>query len=130
MTLSWCFEDEGGAYATGVLDSLRRSEAVAAHIWPLEVVNGLVVAERRDRLDAASGGRFLELLESLPVTVDPLPPRRAFSAFRDLARAYRLSAYDAAYLDLAVRLALPLATLDERLRGAASQAGVPAYRPA
>lgn len=130
MTLAWCFEDEDGEYATGALGALRHSEAVAAHIWPLEVTNGLIVAEWRERLDAASAGRFLELLQSLPVLVDPPEPRRTFQTVRELARVHHLSAYDAAYLELATRLALPLATLDERLRRAARAAGAAVYRPA
>lgn len=102
---------------------------MAAHIWPLEVVNGLVVAERRDRLDAAGADRFLELLASLPVAVDPSGAARVFSAVREAARAHGLSAYEAAYLELAARLACPLATLDERLARAAAAAGVALYRP-
>lgn len=129
VALAWCFEDEGGAYAPEVLASLRHTEAVVASLWPLEVCNGLVVAERRDRLDAAAATRFIELLRSLPIVVDPVARRRALTSVRALARARDLSAYDASYLELAVRLGVPLATLDSGLRRAARKEGVARFTP-
>ncbi len=128
--LAWCFEDEGGAYAPRVLRSLGATEAVVASVWPLEVSNGLVVAERRKRLDPAAAGRFLELVRSLPIVIDPMARRRAFTSIRELARARGLSAYDASYLELAVRLGVPLATLDQGLRRAAEKEGIERFVPA
>ena len=124
VVLAWAFEDEGGDYAVRVLEALRGSEAVAASLWPLEVTNGLLTAERRGRLEAADARRFLHLLLSLPVVVDPVARRRAFEGIHALARVHALTSYDAAYLELAVRYGIPLATLDESLRAAVRAEGL------
>ena len=124
VVLSWAFEDEGGEYAVRVLEELRSSEAVTASLWPLEVTNGLLTAERRGRMEAAGARRFLHLLLSLPIVVDPVARRRAFEGVHALARTHGLTSYDAAYLELAVRYGIPIATLDEPLRAAASAEGL------
>lgn len=129
LALAWCFADEGGDYTVVVLESLRSSEAATASLWPLEVVNALITAERRGRLDAADVRRATTLLLSLPIVVDPVAHRRAFEATHALATKHGLTSYDAAYLELAVRLAVPIATLDLPLRAAASDEGVPLYDP-
>ncbi|MDT8370195.1 MAG: type II toxin-antitoxin system VapC family toxin [Longimicrobiales bacterium] len=123
VALAWAFEDERSAMAMKVLETLHRSEAVAASIWPLEVVNGLLVAERRGRIPQ-DAGRFSSLLLRLPIVVDPGERRRPFEGVRQLARDHQLSAYDASYLELTLRLGVPLATLDRRLADAATEAGV------
>ena len=127
MALAWCFEDEGGDYALQVLDSLRTEEAVVPTLWMLEVSNGLLVAERRDRIDSATVTKFTRLLLSLPVAVDPAERGRAFGETRRLARAHGLTLYDAAYLELGVRMGVPLATLDGALAAAAETEGVPLF---
>jgi predicted nucleic acid-binding protein len=127
VALAWAFEDEGGDYAVGVLEELRGSEAVAASLWPLEVTNGLLTAERRGRIEARDTRRFLHLLLSLPVVVDPVARRRAFEGVHGLARTHGLTSYDAAYLELAVRYGLAIATLDEPLRAAARAEGLPLF---
>jgi len=124
VTLAWAFEDEGGDYAIAVLESLREGEAVTTSIWPLEISNGLLVAERKGRIDAAASARFIQLLLALPVVVDPMDRRRVFEITRSLARRCGLSAYDAHYLELSVRYGIPLATLDGRLMAAAEAEGV------
>ncbi|MGH7477612.1 MAG: type II toxin-antitoxin system VapC family toxin [Longimicrobiales bacterium] len=124
VALAWCFEDEGGDYALAVLEELRASEAVAASLWPLEVANGLLTAERGGRIEPADARRFARLLLSLPIAVDRVARREVFEASHALARKHALSAYDAAYLELAVRLGVPLATLDDRLTDAAGEEGV------
>jgi len=127
VTLAWCFEDEGGEYALRVLETLRASEAVAASLWPLEVANGLAVAQRGGRLDAATARRFMELVLALPIAVEPVSRSPALTGTYDLARRRSLSAYDAAYLELAIRRAIPLATLDAHLREAAVAEGVEVF---
>jgi predicted nucleic acid-binding protein len=127
VTLAWAFEDEGGEYAVRVLEALRRSEAVAASLWPLEVANGLLTAERRGRLEAAGARQFLHLLLSLPVVVEPVARRRAFEGVHRLARTHDLTSYDAAYLEVAVRYGIPVATLDERLRKAVVAEGLSVF---
>lgn len=124
VTMAWCFEDERNEYALSVLARLRGEEAVAPTIWPLEVVNVLLVAERRRRLHNRQIMDVLEELATLAITVDEEGTTRAWGPLVALARAHVLTAYDASYLELAMRLRLPLATLDQRLRAAAIRAGV------
>ena len=128
VALSWCFEDEGGEYVIGILEALRSSEAVAASHWPLEVTNGLLTAERRGRIEPARAAAFSRLLRSLPIVVDPVDRRRAFESTHPLARKHSLTTYDAAYLDLALRLGVPLATVDSPLGAAAKAEGVEVFR--
>ena len=129
VVMGWCFENEGNRYAEAVLDSLEYGEALVPAIWPLEVGNVLLVAERKKRLSEASVVRFLALLNSLPITVEPEPPERMLKEIVSLARAYNLSTYDASYLDLAMRLGLPIATQDASLARAAKKCRVPAFDP-
>jgi predicted nucleic acid-binding protein len=93
--------------------------------WAFEVASVLTVAERRGRINTAQQADFLERLRLLPVMIEHRPAVWLGQRILPLARAYRLSAYDAAYLDLAIRDSLPLATLDGDLRTAALAAGVP-----
>lgn len=123
VALAWCFEDEGGDYAVEVLAALRAREAAVASIWPLEVANGLLTAERRARIEPAAARQFAGLLLSLPIVIDPVARRRAFEAVLLLARRHELTSYDAAYLELAIRLGVPLASLDRKLAAAAAAEG-------
>jgi predicted nucleic acid-binding protein len=124
VTFAWLFRDEADAGTDALLDALRTHGARVPTLWWLEVVNVLVVAERKGRLTAADAARFVALLERLPITIDRSTPDRAANSVASLARAHRLSAYDAAYLDLALREGLPLATRDEALRQAAAALGI------
>ncbi|HXG35911.1 MAG TPA: type II toxin-antitoxin system VapC family toxin [Dehalococcoidia bacterium] len=125
LTLAWCFEDETTPYAEATLEKLKQTSALVPTIWPLEVVNALLVAERRRRILQAQSLHFLELLGQLPVEVSAEGIEEAFSWALALAREHSLSAYDASYLELAAREGLPLATQDTELRAAAVKAGVP-----
>jgi len=124
VTLGWAFEDETSPYTEAVLEALTEGSASAPAIWPLEVSNALVVAERRGRLTKADTIRFLALLRQLPIEVEGDVADRIFSEVLNLAREHGLSSYDASYLDLAMRLGLPLATQDEALQQAATRCGV------
>jgi len=128
VAVSWFFEDEAGEYTTTVLESLTEWEAVVPSLWSLEVANVLLVAERRRRCSEAEAARFIELLESLPIATDDDTARRALHGTYQLAREYDLTAYDAAYLELAMRLGVPLATFDRQLAEAAVKAGVTIFR--
>ena len=128
ITLAWCFTDESSQYADDVLGRLEEDEAVAPAIWPLEVANGLLTAERRGRVDAAELPRLSELLGALPVHVETVLLADALGRVLDAARTFDLTAYDAAYLDLAARRGLPLATLDQRLERACRSADVELLR--
>ncbi len=125
VTMAWCFEDECDELADAVLDRLVDGEAWVPSLWPLEVSNVLVAAERRRRITAADSARFIELLMGLPIVVDDRSHERALSQVLAVARQLDISAYDASYLELAMRLGATLATRDALLQAAAAAAGVP-----
>ena len=127
VTMTWCFENEVDEYGDAVLDALDGNTALVPALWPVEVVNVLVVAERRKRLTRADSMRFLHFLSDLPLVVDDPIPLRHQGMLLALARENKLSGYDAAYLHLAMRERLPLATRDVALRAAAKMARVPAF---
>jgi predicted nucleic acid-binding protein len=97
---------------------------MAPLLWPLEALNGLLVAERRRRLDAAKRAELAGLLRALPITLDDETADKSWGDTLRLAEAFRLSVYDATYLELAQRRRLPLASMDRALRTAATALGV------
>ena len=123
-TLPWRFADESTPWSEALLDRVEAGEEVLvpAH-WPLEVLNGLLVARRKGRVSDAQVIEFIEDLAALPIRVVPAADPAQWPAILSLAEQHRLTAYDAAYLDLARRTNLPLATLDDDLRKAAVAAG-------
>jgi predicted nucleic acid-binding protein len=125
VALCWYFEDQKTAYTEAVFDCLARGdEALVPAVWPLEVVNSLVVGVRQKTVSAAQLQTFVQDLKDLPVEVDTQGIDRAYSSIARLSQQHQLSSYDAAYLDLALVEGLPLATLDKNLRAAAKRAGV------
>jgi len=122
LTMAWCFEDEATSDSDVLLDRLLEDEAIVPPLWQFEVTNVLLVAERQSRITEAQGARFLELLTQLPIRIDASLTDPA--ALLAAGRRHGLSAYDAAYLVLAERLGVPLATLDGRLGAAGRNAGV------
>jgi predicted nucleic acid-binding protein len=128
VALAWCFKDESDAHAVKALGHLSTYPCSAPGIWGLEVGNALLVAERRGRLTAVEATSVLALLRELRVEIDPTPLEMAFGPVLSLAKAQQLSAYDSAYLELALRRSLPLATLDARLAAAATKLGVDLFR--
>jgi predicted nucleic acid-binding protein len=129
VALAWCFPDEKAPYPQAVLDSLSEARAVVPSLWPLEVGNSLLVGERRKRSTQADTVNWLGFLVSLPIAVEDEAIGRAWGDVLNLARAHNLSAYDAAYLELALRRGLPLATLDDQLKAAARAVGVAPFSP-
>jgi predicted nucleic acid-binding protein len=129
LTLSWYFEDERGPYSVATLRALDDGEAIVPPLWPYEVASGLLVGERRGRITPADTGRILGLLAVLPIRIDTSGHERARREVLELARREGLTSYDAAYLELALREGLPLATLDQRLKEAAGRVGVPEFQP-
>ena len=126
ITLAWLFdEDSASARIKPVLD---RSELVAPWLWLLEVTNAVLVRERRRMLAEAQAFRLLQLLDELTIELMPEPLSRTASGLAQTARPHQLSAYDAVYLDLAIRMGLSLFTRDENLRAAAAHVGVPLAR--
>jgi predicted nucleic acid-binding protein len=129
VTMAWCFEDECDALADAVLGRIGEVEVWVPSIWPLEVANVLLVAERRGRLDPSDSTRFLELLGDLPILVDGSTHERAFGAVVTRGRALGLSSNDAAYVDLAERRGALLATRDSRMAAAGAQTGIQLFEP-
>jgi len=124
VALTWCFEDERTSATTALLEQVAESGAWAPMLWPLEALNGLLVAERRGRLDAPRRQRLSGFLRALPITLDDEMASHAWTTTAHLAERFKLSSYDAAYLELAQRHGLPLASLDRGLRVAASALGL------
>ncbi len=129
MTFAWCFPDEKAPAPEAVLNSLAAARAIVPSLWHLEVANSLLIGDRRKRSTEADTINWLRFLASLPIVIDEETASRAWSAVLVLARSHNLSAYDASYLELAMRRGLSLATLDEKLKGAAKTIGIAEYAP-
>ena len=127
VTMAWCFEDEGRELADKVLDHLTNTEAWVPSLWTFEVANVLLVAERCGRLTPADSTRFVALLSDLPILIDDSGHERALGPVLSTGRELGLSAYDATYLELAMRLGGAMATGDEKLRAACQESGVPVF---
>lgn len=124
VALAWCFKDEATAATDGLVLRAHREGAIVPAHWLLEVLNALLVAERRGRIRRDDVAAHVETIVDLGVDVDIETDRRAVAETLVLARTEKLSVYDAAYLELALRRGLPLATLDRDLAKAARKAGV------
>jgi predicted nucleic acid-binding protein len=125
LTLSWCFADEATPYSRGVLASLKTTYAVVPALWPFEVANVLALAERRQRITKEGIAEFLDILRRLPIQIERREALWLWQAILPIAAQYQLSAYDAAYLELAKREGMNLATLDHDLQEAGLTLGVP-----
>lgn len=121
------------AYAEMVLEELKATNALVPALWYLEASNVIAKAESKQLVLEARSQHFIATLNSLNIETDPKTALQALSNTLNIARRYKLSAYDAAYLELALRVGLPIATLDRDLEIAAAKAGVPrfegTYRP-
>jgi len=124
ITLAWFFADERSDAADTVLRQVTESGAVAPSLWRLEVANALQMAVRRNRINMNFRDASLVDLRALAVTIDGETDHHAWTTTLHLAEQYRLTLYDAAYLELAQRLNLPLATLDQELRAAGGAIGI------
>ena len=125
VTLAWCLPRQATAETEKLLDEMTSgAEAIAPCIWPSEAANALWSLEQRKRLTQHDILGVIEVLDALPISVDHQPPVTVFGLAREIAGRYRLSVYDACYLELALRRQLPLATVDRDLRSAARKAGV------
>ena len=124
-TLPWCFDDEATPYTEGLLNRCAAGEEVmVASVWPLEITNTLLYAQRQGRVTAERVEQFLTQLLRFRIHIEPLTTQQAVRDVRQVAHTYQLTAYDAAYLAVARRYSLPLATLDKALMTAARAAGV------
>ena len=123
--LAWCFEDEASSWTDGLLERLRQGDriVVPAH-WPTEILNGLLVASRRKRIKTGQPALFWDELARLPIETEPALTAIQAKAVLAMGEKHGLTMYDAAYLELAHRRELSLATLDTDLRKAAEVEGV------
>ena len=127
VTMRWFFGDgkpQELTYAGKVLDAMKEAKGLVPVTWRLEVANVISRAETKGLVTEARSAAFLEMLEDIDIEVDPDTFTHTLSDTLQLARRYTLSAYDASYLELALRLGIPLATLDVALQAAAKKAGV------
>jgi predicted nucleic acid-binding protein len=128
VALAWCFPDEASEYADGILVALEGHAILVPALWSVEITNAVLVAERRKRIKQAEIRHFVELLDGLTVLMDSRSVTESVSNILPLAREYGLSAYDAAYLDVAIRHGAPLATLDSKLQRAGEKAGIEIFK--
>ncbi len=129
VTVTWLMRDEASPLAEEAGAAILRGEAIVPPLWHVEMANAFLLAERRKRIH---GGRLIQLKEiarRLPLTIDVDMTKRSFDTVIMLAREYGLTAYDASYLELALRRGLSLATLDKELMKAAKEAGVKMFIP-
>ena len=130
VTLAWCFSDESEAYADAVMSDLKNHVALVPALWFFEVANGIAVAERRGRIPPAEIARIINVIAPLAIRFDSdLTTSHSVADVVSLARRAKLTAYDASYLELAIRFGLPLATVDRALRRSASDHGVALFSP-
>ena len=125
IVMAWCFDDESTPGTNQIQDRMANEAAVVPGLWYLEITNVLAMAEKRKRITPQGSQQFLQLLSILDIQVDDDAPRRAFNHLLPLCRTHGLTSYDAAYLDLSIRRQIPLATLDDALRKAATTLGLP-----
>jgi len=130
VTIRWALQDGSGAdraYADQVLDSFNEAAAWVPALWYTETVHVLRCAEDAGKFGESAFAEFSLRLGRLPITLDPTAPAGIQLAVAAISREFKLSGYDAQYLELAVRRGLPIATLDKDLRKAATKAGIPIY---
>jgi predicted nucleic acid-binding protein len=124
VALTWCFPDENAAFARHVAGMFKRGDtAVVPSFWPHEVLNALLVGEKRRRISKELVRIFLDDLAVLPIRLEQFPASVVFDRIQRRSREYSLTAYDAAYQDLALEGGLPIATLDQDLRQACKKSG-------
>jgi predicted nucleic acid-binding protein len=125
VTLSWCFPDEQTYMSMNVLDRLKAGEqALVPAFWALEVLNTLLVGERRGRITAEQTEAFLGALRVLNPILDYASLEQVAGPIQIICRDHQLTPYDALYIELALRSGCPLATLDQPQRRAAGSLGV------
>src|SRR5258708_29280205 len=124
-TLAWCFKDESSEWTKALLARFKAGDsAVVPQHWPVEVANAFLAAVRRGRISKDKTARLFRDLLALPIRIDSANTETTFGQGFAIAEKYRLTVYDAAYLELAIREGIALATLDTELQNAARSAGV------
>ena len=129
IALTWCFEDEATPETDALFERVRDEGAIVPNLWRLELGSVLLQAEKRGRIGASDVAARLALIADLSISIDQETAGRGWRDTLALARSEGLTLYDAAYLELAMRKGIPLATLDNKLKAAAAAIGVPLYQP-
>ena len=130
IALTWCFIDEQTEQTNQILIDIQHDGAYVPGLWKLEVGNILVTAERKGRISYADINKFLSLIEQLNIKVDNEASIRGFHEILSIAYTQKLTTYDATYLELAMRMGLPLASKDKHLCEVAKKLGakiLPSY---
>ena len=130
VSMRWLFKDGTEAdllYAEQVLEALKEGSSVVPGVWWLEVSNVIVRAEAQQLLPETQSRKFLDTLRKMPITVDSSPVEQLWEQTLHLARKFKISVYDATYLELAIRQNIVLATLDTDLARAARQSKTPLF---
>ena len=130
VSMRWLFKDGTEAdllYAEQVLEALKEGSSVVPGVWWLEVSNVIARAEAQQLLPETQSRKFLDTLQKMPITVDSSPVEQLWEQTLDLARKFKISVYDATYLELAIRQNIVLATLDTDLARAARQSKTPLF---
>ena len=116
VALAWILPDEHSDAVDQIADRLENDFAVVPAVWPLEVLNALLTATRRARIGADDMRRLMSDLAALPIEVEQVDMTQILEAVSVLAQRHGLTSYDAAYVELAIRRGLPMATLDRKLK--------------
>lgn len=124
VAMSWCFDDEKIEHSKNILELFKQMRSVVPSIWPLEVSNVLRVAERQERITTIDSDMFLDLVNSLPIDIDAGLNTLFCRQILKITRKHAISSYDAAYLELALRYDIPLASFDRNLCLVAKKEGI------
>ncbi|HSX20498.1 MAG TPA: type II toxin-antitoxin system VapC family toxin [Gammaproteobacteria bacterium] len=124
VAAAWCFEDEFTSHAQDIFNLLNTMKAVVPNIWPLEISNVLCMAERHGRISADKCNSFLDIISSLAIELDMGHTSIFNNKIINLTRHHMITAYDAAYLELALRYNVPLASFDKKLCAVAKKEGI------
>ncbi|OGT41278.1 MAG: hypothetical protein A3F42_07310 [Gammaproteobacteria bacterium RIFCSPHIGHO2_12_FULL_37_34] len=127
ITMAWCFEDETSEYSEKILDALSENTAWVPALWSIEVANSLIVAERKKRISHIKAIAFKQHIDTFAIKIDDYLLTKPIELLLDLAKETGLTAYDATYLELAIRKNLPIATLDVELKKSSQKMGLSLY---
>lgn len=124
VIMAWLFEDERDDYSLKVLDALSFAKVYVPAIWPLEYLNTLLVAERKKRISFQRSQEFRSIISLGDFKIDKESVMTLSNDLYSLAKIYKLTVYDASYLELALRRSLPLVSLDKQVIRASKKAGL------
>lgn len=128
IALSWCFADERNDASQRLLERVILKGALVPNLWHLEVCNSLIIGEIKGRISIESIVEQFKNFSDMPIEVDPQTSVAAWGSIARIARAHKLTSYDAAYVELAHRYSIELATRDEAMIKAATELKIPLFK--